>query len=52
MIAPDLARLCERYGVAVRYRDFWHREREPSEKTLHAVLSAMGVDPAASRNGP
>jgi len=48
MISPDLARACERYGVAVRYRDFWHREHEAPEATLHRILAAMGVDPAAS----
>jgi (1->4)-alpha-D-glucan 1-alpha-D-glucosylmutase len=46
MIPPDLARACERYGVAVRYRDFWHREYDAPEATLRKVLAAMGVDPA------
>ena len=46
MSLPDSAldALCERYGIAVRYRDFWHHEHEAPAATKRALLAAMGVD--------
>ena len=46
MIPSDLEQACARYGVAARYRDFWHEDHAAPETTLRAVLAAMGVDPA------
>jgi (1->4)-alpha-D-glucan 1-alpha-D-glucosylmutase len=43
----ELEATCREHGIATRYRDFWGREHEVPEETLHAVLRAMGVDAAA-----
>ena len=49
MIPADLADLCARYGIAVRYRDFWGHEHEAPEETLRALLDAMVARDAHDR---
>ena len=39
----DLDLLCERYGIATRYRDLWHQEHVASDATKRALLAAMNV---------
>ena len=49
MIPVDLAERCERYGIALRYRDFWGQEHEAPEETLRALLDAMAAQDAHDR---
>jgi (1->4)-alpha-D-glucan 1-alpha-D-glucosylmutase len=37
------AKLAQRYGIALSYRDIWGNEHETAPATLIALLSAMGV---------
>jgi (1->4)-alpha-D-glucan 1-alpha-D-glucosylmutase len=42
-VAPALARLAERAGLALRYRDGFGKWREPAEGDLAALLRALGL---------
>src|SRR5262245_57123718 len=42
-MSEDLERLARAYGIARAYRDTWGTEHRVSERTLRALLGAMGV---------
>ena len=42
-MSEDLERLGRAYGIASAYRDIWGTEHRVSERTLRALLGAMGV---------
>jgi len=41
--AADLDVLCQRYGIALSYRDIWFHDHATPEATKRALLAAMGV---------
>lgn len=41
--AADLDLLCQRYGIALSYRDIWFHDHATPEATKRALLAAMGV---------
>ncbi|TCP10000.1 malto-oligosyltrehalose synthase [Caldimonas thermodepolymerans] len=41
---PALRALCERAGVAIRYRDFWGHEQDVPAEALRDLLAALGLD--------
>ena len=41
--AAELDRLCETYGIATRYEDFFQHEHFVPDTTKRALLTAMGV---------
>ncbi len=41
--AADLDALCQRYGIALSYRDIWFHDHATPEATKRALLAAMGV---------
>lgn len=50
---PALAELCRLHGLVTAYKDIWGKTHPASEKTLRALLKALGVlddgmDPAAT----
>lgn len=49
-LAPSLIELARRYGIATDYEDWTGRRVRVPETTLTAVLAALGVPPAPSRN--
>jgi (1->4)-alpha-D-glucan 1-alpha-D-glucosylmutase len=44
-IAPEIADLAERCGVALRYSSFWGEDKQVDEAVLRRALQAMGVAP-------
>ncbi|MBO0828348.1 MAG: 4-alpha-glucanotransferase [Streptosporangiales bacterium] len=44
MLAPELVELAEAYGIATEFWDWRHVHRPVSERTVVAVLAALGVD--------
>lgn len=49
--AADLDVLCQRYGIALSYRDIWFHDHATPEATKRALLTAMGVALAGPRTG-
>mgnify|MGYP001266300666 FL=1 len=52
--AMDIDVLCQRYGIALSYRDIWFHDHATPEATKRALLAAMGVplDGSASSAAP